>query len=89
MLVHSAVHVKGRCSTSLCSRFTENHQYMEGHGRVQLDQVLRFDESPFELYLYYGQVHKKKESFSIKVPLTISFHILFILLYFLTNEQTN
>ena len=80
MLVHSAVHVKGRCFTpTYCSRFTENHQYMEGHGRVQLDQVLRFDESPFELYLYYGQVHNKKESFSIKVPLTISFHILCIL----------
>ena len=80
MLVHSSVPLKGRCDTKTsCYPFTENHQYMEGHGRVQLDQVLRFDESPFELYLYYGQVHKKKESFSIKVPLTISFHILFIL----------
>lgn len=41
---------------------------------MQLDQVLRFDDSSFELFLYYGQVNDKKSSFSIEVPLTISFH---------------
>ena len=43
----------------------------EGHGRVQLDRVLRFNESDFELFLYYGQVNKNKEEFSIRVPLKI------------------
>lgn len=44
----------------------------EGHGRVQLDRVLRFDDSDFELFLYYGQINKKKKEFSIRVPLKIS-----------------
>ena len=39
---------------------------------MQLDRVLRFNESDFELFLYYGQVNKNKEEFSIRVPLKIS-----------------
>lgn len=75
MIIHSGVPLKGWCNKDKkCSPFSSNHQYMEGHGRMQLDQVLRFDDSPFELFLYYGQVNDKKSSFSIEVPLTISFH---------------
>ena len=74
MIVHSGVPTKGFCDKSYsCYEYSGDHQYYEGHGRMQLDTVLRFDESPFELFLYYGQINDKKESFSIEVPLNISF----------------
>ena len=44
-----------------------------GWGRLQLNQILRFDDSDFELFLYYGQVNDKKSSVTVTVPLDISF----------------
>lgn len=73
MIIHSGVPLKGYCSDTGCRSFTTNHQYIEGHGHMQLDQVFHFSDSAFELFLYYGQVHKKKSSFTIEVPLSISF----------------
>ena len=77
MIIHSGVPTKGICSKDFsCTEFPEEHRkYYEGFGRVQLDQILRVKDSPFELFLYYGQVNDKKQSFSIQVPLTISFRI--------------
>lgn len=74
MIIHSGMPMKGHCNKDFeCEEFTTNHQFYEGHGRMQLDQVLRFDDSPFELFLYYGQVNDRKHSFTIQVPLKISF----------------
>ena len=73
MVVHSTVPTKGYCSRGgTCWTYAMNHFMYEGHGRVQLDRVLRFNESDFELFLYYGQVNNKKEEFLIRVPLKIS-----------------
>ena len=73
MVVHATVPTKGYCDREgRCSTYTKDHLMYEGHGRVQLDRVLRFDESKFELFLYYGQINDKKEAFSIRVPLKIS-----------------
>ena len=73
LLVASTVPTKGYCDKDkTCHAHTADHFMYEGHGRVQLDRVLRFDDSDFELFLYYGQVNKKKKEFSIRVPLKIS-----------------
>ena len=73
LLIASTVPTKGYCDREgRCSVYTKDHLMYEGHGRVQLDRVLRFDESKFELFLYYGQINDKKEAFSIRVPLKIS-----------------
>ena len=73
LLVASTVPTKGFCDKDkTCHAHTADHFMFEGHGRVQLDRVLRFDDSDFELFLYYGQVNKKKKEFSIRVPLKIS-----------------
>lgn len=54
-----------------CYPHDENHFYYEGHGRVQLDRVLYYDgESDFELFLYYGQINEKKESFTLEFTIT-------------------
>ena len=45
--------------------------HVRGSRAVQLDRVLRFNESDFELFLYYGQINKNKEEFSIRAPLKI------------------
>ena len=73
LLIASTVPTKGYCDREgRCSTYTKDHLMYEGHGRVQLDRVLRFDKSDFELFLYYGQINDKKEAFSIRVPLKIS-----------------
>ena len=73
LLIASTVPTKGYCDKDkTCHAHTKDHFMYEGHGRVQLDRVLRFDESKFELFLYYGQINKKKKEFSIRVPLKIS-----------------
>ena len=73
MVVHSTVPTKGYCNKEkVCYSHNTNHFMYEGHGRVQLDRVLRFNESDFELFLYYGQINNKKEEFLIRVPLKIS-----------------
>ena len=73
LLIASTVPTKGYCDKDkTCHAHTKDHFMYEGHGRVQLDRVLRFDDSDFELFLYYGQINKKKKEFSIRVPLKIS-----------------
>ena len=73
MVIHATVPTKGYCDKQgNCDVYTTNHFMYEGHGRVQLDRVLRFDESDFELFLYYGQVNRKKKEFTIRVPVKIS-----------------
>ena len=73
LLIASTVPTKGYCDKDkTCHAHTKDHLMYEGHGRVQLDRVLRFDKSDFELFLYYGQINDKKEAFSIRVPLKIS-----------------
>lgn len=73
MMVHSGTPTEGYVEGSSYHFYYKVHYPYEGFGRIQLENVLRFDESPFELFLYYGQVNKKKNSFSIDIPLTISF----------------
>ena len=73
LLIASTVPTKGYCDKDkTCYPYHSDHFMYEGHGHVQLDRVLRFNESDFELFLYYGQVNKNKEEFSIRVPLKIS-----------------
>ena len=73
MIVHSTVPTKGYCLKSKkCYAYSGDNEYYEGWGRVQLDQVLRFDESKFELFLYYGQINKKKENVVFRIPIKIS-----------------
>ena len=44
MVVHATVPTKGYCDREgRCSTYTKDHLMYEGHGRVQLDRVLRFD----------------------------------------------
>ncbi|KNB46743.1 Peptidase S8/S53 domain-containing protein [Blastocystis sp. subtype 4] len=70
MIIHSTVPTKGYCLKSkTCQEYTSDRKYFEGWGRVQLDQVLRFDDSDFELFLYYGQINKKKENVVFRIPL--------------------
>ena len=74
LLIASTVPTKGYCDKDKsCHAHTKDHFMYEGHGRVQLDRVLRFDDSDFELFLYYGQVNDKKSSVTVTVPLDISF----------------
>ena len=73
MIIHSTVPTKGYCLKSgTCRDYTSDQQYFEGWGRVQLDQVLRVDDSDFELFLYYGQINKKKETVVFRIPIKIS-----------------
>ena len=73
MIIHSTVPTKGYCLKSkTCQEYTSDRKYFEGWGRVQLDQVLRFDDSDFELFLYYGQINKKKENVVFRIPVKIS-----------------
>lgn len=83
MIVHSAVPTPGYCLKTKCFDFTANSQreVYEGWGRVQLDNILRVDESDFELFLYYGQINDRKEEIVITVPISISFSLsLFIII---------
>ena len=76
LIVHAGVPTKGSCTKEKrCTRYTTDHFHFEGHGRVQLDRVLRYDESDFELFLYYGQINNKKEEFVIRLPLKISLSV--------------
>ena len=77
LMIASTVSTKDYChKDKTCYPYHSDHFMYEGHGRVQLDRVLRFNESDFELFLYYGQVNKKKEEFLIRVPLKIFLHAL-------------
>lgn len=70
MVIHGTVPTSGYCFKSkICNNYSSDHMYYEGWGRVQLDQVLHFDDSDFELFLYYGQIHKQKEKIIFKIPL--------------------
>lgn len=75
MILHSTVHTEGYCLKSRqCYGYKDDERpYFEGWGRLQLNQILRFDDSDFELFLYYGQVNDKKSSVTVTVPLDISF----------------
>ena len=72
MVVHSGQPTTGYCNIIMrCFPHNKNHFYYEGHGRVQLDRVLHYDgESDFELFLYYGQINEKKESFTLEFTIT-------------------
>lgn len=73
MVIHGTVPTSGYCLKSKkCNNYSSDHMYYEGWGRIQLDQVLHFDDSDFELFLYYGQINKQKEKIIFKIPLTIS-----------------
>lgn len=76
MIAHSAVPTEGYCLKEGCTRYKNSAEISayEGWGRVQLDQVIKVEESPFELFLYYGQLNDKKEEVTITVPITISFY---------------
>lgn len=71
-MVHSAQNTVGFCDRQLtCYLHSEDHFYVEGHGRVQLDQILHYaNESDFELFLYYSQINSNKNSFSIEFTIT-------------------
>lgn len=72
MVVHSGQPTIGYCNKMIfCYPHNKNHFYYEGHGRVQLDRVLHYDdESDFELFLYYGQINENKESFTLEFTIT-------------------
>ena len=74
MILHSTVHTEGYClRNNHCYGYSEDERpYFEGWGRLQLDKILRFDDSDFELFLYYGQVNDKKSTVTVTVPLDIS-----------------
>lgn len=74
MILHSTVHTEGYClKNKMCyGYYNGERQYFEGWGRLQLDKILRFDDSDFELFLYYGQVNDKKSTVTVTVPLDIS-----------------
>ena len=76
MIAHSAVPTEGYCLKNGCTRYRNSAEIpaYEGWGRVQLDQVIKVSESPFELFLYYGQLNDKKEEVTITVPISISFY---------------
>ena len=79
LVVHAGVPTKGWCTIEKrCTRYTTDHFHIEGHGRVQLDRVLRYNESDFELFLYYGQINNKKEEFVVRLPLKISFALVLV-----------
>ena len=74
MIVHSANPTSGYCNEEECYSYPSSsiRKYYEGFGRVQLDNVLHFDDSPFELFLYYGQINDKKSEVKFTIPLKIS-----------------
>ena len=74
MILHSTVHTEGYCLKSKkCNGYYDGERpFFEGWGRLQLNKILRFDDSEFELFLYYGQVNDKKSTVTVTVPLDIS-----------------
>ena len=74
MILHSTVHTEGYClkSKQCYGYYNGKRPFFEGWGRLQLDKILRFDDSDFELFLYYGQVNDKKSTVTVTVPLDIS-----------------